>query len=191
MNRFFFFSVNDIQVQGGDIKKLLALPHLEKFFYQANSFSKNGQNSFTCNDMPEMKQLLKLSIPVDSEDISGFVEAVGKMPRLEKLFIDCGFIEKDSEVVRLFCGVVEVATSRGKDVLISTDYDYKKKKFSIKQLKVEESSNHQATEMFNQHRETLKVTLIGHLPGDLFEHVAAFVRNKLYGFNAFVIEDKK
>lgn len=170
----YFFLVSDVEVNKESIKRLLSLPHLE-IFESRNSFLPQ-------NELPEMKNMSELSIAVDSEDplFTGLLEAVRKMHCLEELMIYYNHDVKESELLHLFCGVVEAATSLEKNVIVSSfpshfvDDEY----VFYRHLEIMKSGDHEVAE------KVLELAFCDDYydSDELVDGVAAFVRNKLHSY---------
>lgn len=172
-----FFSAYNTKVEKESMKKVLSLPLLEIF--------ESPGSQFPHDELPEMKNMTKLNILFDNADphFTAFSEAVRKMSYLESLTINYGDV-KESELLQLVCGVVEAATSLGKDVVLEDIDDYEPEdedeKDLTRRLKIMKTNDHKEADKI------LKLSFFEYSydVDTLFEGVATFVRNKLYSYNA-------
>lgn len=161
---------------------ILTLPQLK-------SYKCLVHDGFPLVDLPETNHLTELHVMVSDEDpiFTGFFRAVKKVIQLEKLIIDCYHDIKEQGLLLLVCGVAVAATSLGKDVLV-THFDSKK---NAKRLRITRSETLEAAEIFEEDCKTLQLSFKFKDEDTLFKGVTEFVRNKIQGYRAFVLKNKK
>lgn len=81
---------------------------------------------FHSSDLPEISNLTELAIKIDyaKMNITNFIKALEKMPKLKVLEIETN--EKDSDylescILQLICEVTFVAVSQAKDILVTKE----------------------------------------------------------------------
>lgn len=177
---FICLSASCINVNDKSIQTLLSLPQLERFECTL-------QNHFPLIELPEMKHLTELCLNMNTnQDLTGFFEALKKMNRLERLFLNLNINFREADRLHLVCGIIVVATSQEKDVVLShRNIDEENTKLTITR-----TSNQKGAEIFEKDSQILQIALNYSDEEPLVEGVKKFVRKELRQYHVFVLKNK-
>lgn len=142
-----------------DIRLPIDFPSME--FYQMDNLS-----------------ALKITFLYANPDVSGFLGAVGKMPKLNKidLFFDYGISEANQ--FQLVCDVVSTAASQKKDIFVTPRCNFG----WSKTLAIRKSENSEVPAENTLHF----TTEFYHKEKIIFKRIKEYVREKLYHYDAVI-----
>lgn len=174
---FCVLSDDCIDVNEESLLKILSLSGLE-------SLRCSLIENFPHIEQPVIEHLSELDISIRFRHpiFTGLFEAIKKTPQLKKLLLFYYYSEVEEEKLSLIFGVVNAATSLGKDVLVN----YFHTGVVTRKIRITKSSHHGEANILGRSDKTLECDL-GYINKATFhEDVKELVRNKLHHYNAFV-----
>lgn len=164
------------------IENMLTLPQLEHYQFLV-------KDGFAHVTLPETTRLRELDVVVYNADpiLTGFFRAVKKITSLEKLQVQ--FVNKPKTIVllRLVCGVIKAAATLGKEVLLTHFVN----EDNPKKLKITKSNNQNVSEVIEEERKVLVLTIEMKNEKKIFDGVKQFVQEKLQHYQVVELRNKK